>query len=177
MFSAPIHTLEQRAALIDLLARRFGDVSHEDNNVMSPRLGQPRRTSVRVRAGRVVQHASAISVPSRAADVETVDFDLVALATAVADLLHETGIAVTPDQSERYERSLQLARPRSRRELYFTTRAIFLTDVEQLATFNRVFAQVFGAPAGADRHRENEAAQVVAGADRETKYARVVELA
>lgn len=159
MFSAPIHTLEQRAAFIAQLARRSGDVSH-DAGMLSTPLAQRRPTSVRVRAGRVVERITAVSVPTASPEVETVDFDLAALATAVAERLHGSEIVITQDQVERYECSLRIARPRSRRDLYVRTRAIFLTDMEQVAMFNRVFAEVFGAPAGADRYRENQFARV-----------------
>jgi uncharacterized protein with von Willebrand factor type A (vWA) domain len=43
-----------------------------------------------------------------------------------------------------YVRALQLTAPRSRRHLYATTRAIFVTDLDQLEVFNSIFAQVFG---------------------------------
>jgi hypothetical protein len=173
MFSAPIHTLEQRAAFIDLLARRCGDVSPDVGDNRSTAAGVSLRTSVRVRAGRVVPLVRPVSIPSGAHEVETVGLELAALANAVAERLHETEIPITQAQSERYEHSLQLAKPRSRRELYFRTRAIFLTDSGQFATFNRVFAEVFGAPAGADRHRESEpVASFVAERDEEACGAR-----
>ncbi|MDX6717998.1 MAG: hypothetical protein QOJ63_252 [Solirubrobacteraceae bacterium] len=58
----------------------------------------------------------------------------------------------------RYARALQLDMPRSRRSLYYLTREIFVTDAGQVATFDLMFAQVFGKPAGADRHREGATA-------------------
>jgi uncharacterized protein with von Willebrand factor type A (vWA) domain len=80
---------------------------------------------------------------------DTFDVDAAALATAVGQRLHQADMEVTPRQSEHYARSLQLAKPSSRRELYHTTRAIFVTDLDQVATFDRVFAEVFGAAADA----------------------------
>jgi hypothetical protein len=50
-----------------------------------------------------------------------------ALAAAIGQRLHRADMEVTPRQSEHYARSLQLAKPSSRRELYHTTRAIFVT--------------------------------------------------
>jgi uncharacterized protein with von Willebrand factor type A (vWA) domain len=76
---------------------------------------------------------------------KTFEVDLAALAAAFGQRLHEADMEVTPDQSERYVCSLALARPRSREALYHTTRAVFVSDVEQVATFDRVFADVFGA--------------------------------
>jgi len=79
------------------------------------------------------------------------EVDLVALACAVGQRLHAAHVSVTPDQSERYARALQLAKPRSRDALYLTTRAIFVTDVDQLETFDGVFAEIFGAPRATDQ--------------------------
>ena len=75
----------------------------------------------------------------------TLDVDLVALASAFGQRLHEADLPVTPLQSEQYVRSLQLVQPRSRQALYLTTRAIFVTDVEDVARFDDAFAEVFGA--------------------------------
>src|SRR5918998_6743056 len=76
-----------------------------------------------------------------------VDFevDLPGLASAFSQRLHEAGVPVTPSQTEQYTRALKLTKPVSRRQLYCTTRAIFVTGFQQVAAFNRVFAEVFGA--------------------------------
>jgi len=76
--------------------------------------------------------------------VEEIDLDLPALVGAFSQRLHAAGVPVTPTQSEQYARSLRLTKPESRRQLYFTTRAIFVTGFQQVAAFNRVFAEVFG---------------------------------
>lgn len=78
---------------------------------------------------------------------ETIQLDLPAVVGAFSQRLHDCGMSVTPAQSGQYVRALQLTQPGSRRELYFTTRAIFVTDVRDVATFDRVFAEVFGSPA------------------------------
>lgn len=75
---------------------------------------------------------------------KAVEVDLAALAAAFGQRLHEADMEVTPDQSEQYVCSLALAQPRSRAALYHTTRAVFVRHVEQVATFDRVFAEVFG---------------------------------
>ncbi len=72
------------------------------------------------------------------------DVDLPGLATAFSQRLHQAHMPVSPAQTERYARSLQLTTPGSRRRLYLTTRAIFVTDADQMATFDSVFTQVFG---------------------------------
>jgi uncharacterized protein with von Willebrand factor type A (vWA) domain len=78
----------------------------------------------------------------------THDVDLATLATAVGQRLHGAEMPVTPHQSEQFALALQLAMPGSRRELYHMTRAVFVTDIEQLATFDPIFTEIFGAPAG-----------------------------
>lgn len=76
---------------------------------------------------------------------KTIEVDLAALAAAFGQRLHEADMEVTPDQSEQYVCSLALAKPRSREALYHTTRAVFVSDIEQVATFDRVFAEIFDA--------------------------------
>jgi len=59
--------------------------------------------------------------------------------------LSDAGVPVTPDRSARFADALALVRPVSRARLYWTARAVLLSDQAQLAAFNRVFANVFGA--------------------------------
>jgi hypothetical protein len=79
-------------------------------------------------------------------DFAVVDFDvdLPGLASAFSQRLHAAGVPVTPSQTEQYTRALKLTKPVSRRRLYCTTRAIFVTGFQQVPAFNRVFAEVFG---------------------------------
>jgi len=160
MFSTPLHTLEQRAEFMDLFGRRADDVGDDE-------LSAPRRPSrhpvVMVRAGRIIRRLSPVAVPQAARSFNTED-NLAALATAFGRRLSEAGLVVTSDQLERYARVLGSSKPGSRRSLYFATRAIFLPDIEQVATFNGVFAEVFGAPAGTDRYRERTPEAAVAHA-------------
>lgn len=74
----------------------------------------------------------------------TLDVDLPGLASAFGQRLHEAGMPVTPSQSVQYACALQLTKPGSRQRLYVLTRAIFVTDLQQVATFDLVFSQVFG---------------------------------
>ena len=83
---------------------------------------------------------ASISHPVRARGVDV----LTGLACAFSDCTKPT-CPVTPAQSVQYATALHLAVPASRRRLYFMTRAIFVTDLAQLPTFNRVFAEIFGA--------------------------------
>lgn len=58
--------------------------------------------------------------------------------------LHDAGIPVSPSRSAQCARSLGLTSPTSRRQLYWTTRAVLVTDRRQLDTFDQVFSAVFG---------------------------------
>ncbi len=75
--------------------------------------------------------------------VETLHLDLPALVGAFSQRLHDEGVPVTPLQSANYANALTLVKPQSRRRLYWTTRAVFVTAVQQLPAFNRVFEEIF----------------------------------
>ncbi len=77
----------------------------------------------------------------------TLDVDIAALAGALGHRLYDAGVSVTPDQSQLFAMSLQHVKPTTMRQLYFTTRSIFVTDPDELPIFDRVFALVFD-PAG-----------------------------
>ena len=81
--------------------------------------------------------------------VETLELDLPALTGALSRRLHDAGVPVTPERSADFARSLALVRPLSRRRLYWTTRAVMLTDPAQVKAFDAVFFSVFG-----DRDRD-----------------------
>jgi uncharacterized protein with von Willebrand factor type A (vWA) domain len=96
--------------------------------------------------------ASTTAGPSAGADdgvfrLDTIQLDLPAFVGAFSQRLHDGGVSVTPAQSGQYVRALQLTQPGSRRQLYFTTRAIFVTNVQHVAAFDRVFTEVFGSRA------------------------------
>jgi hypothetical protein len=69
--------------------------------------------------------------------------DLPAFATAFGRAMHDAGIPVTPERSMRFARALDLAPPATRRQLYWTARAVFLSGHEQVAKLDRVFAAIF----------------------------------
>ena len=156
MFSASIVTLDERAAFIDLLARRNGSASQE-RGIGARRAG---RELVLVRGGRILKRTQVTPVAEITA---TLGVNLGALAAAFADRLALDGdIPITPEQAERYATALELQTPRSRRALYYLTREVFVTDAGQLPAFHRVFAETFGEPAGADRYREHASALTAA---------------
>lgn len=70
--------------------------------------------------------------------------DLAEVAGRFGHVLHAAGIAVTPERSSRFATILDLATPATLDELYWTARVTLLSDLGQIATFDRVFAQVFG---------------------------------
>ena len=58
--------------------------------------------------------------------------------------LHDAGLPVTPGRSIGFARALTLVRPVARRQLYWTARAVFVTDPAQVPVFDAVFFSVFG---------------------------------
>ena len=76
--------------------------------------------------------------------IETVHLDLPAVSGAFGRRLHDAGIPVTAERSARFAHALRLVDPRVRRRLYWTARAVFVSDPSQVRAFNAVFADVFG---------------------------------
>jgi hypothetical protein len=76
--------------------------------------------------------------------VETIHLDLPAVAGAFTQRLHDAGLPVTPARSADLARALALVRPVSRRRLYWTARAVLVSDPAQVAVFDSVFRSVFG---------------------------------
>jgi uncharacterized protein len=66
-----------------------------------------------------------------------------ALATGLAGALRRAGLSTTAERAGRFARALALVPPDDRSRLYWTARIAFVSDVGQLATFDRVFAAVF----------------------------------
>ncbi|HWK30213.1 MAG TPA: VWA domain-containing protein [Solirubrobacter sp.] len=90
--------------------------------------------------------------------VETVDLDLAPLVAAFGRRLHAAGVPVTPERSARFAAALTLTQPVSRTRLYWTARAVLLSDAAQANAFDQVFFSVFGSrvdgPPPADERRE-----------------------
>ena len=81
---------------------------------------------------------------ARAFGVETVELDLPALAGAFGQRLRAAGVPMTPGRVADLARALALVRPISRRRLYWTARAVLVSDPAQVAAFDDVFGSVFG---------------------------------
>jgi uncharacterized protein len=77
--------------------------------------------------------------------VRTIHLDLPALAGAFSRRLHDAGVPMTAERAARFAEALALVKPISRRRLYWTARAVLVTDSAQLKAFDSVFAAVFGA--------------------------------
>jgi hypothetical protein len=76
--------------------------------------------------------------------VERVELDLPALVAAFARRLHEAGLPMTPERTARFASALALTRPVARTRLYWTARAVLVSDQAQVKAFDRVFFSVFG---------------------------------
>jgi uncharacterized protein len=79
--------------------------------------------------------------------VETIQLDLPPLAAALSRRLHDRGVPITPGRSVDFARALTLVRPITRRRLYWTARAVFVSDPTQVPVFDEVFFAVFGSGA------------------------------
>ncbi len=97
--------------------------------------------------------------------VDTIDLDLPPLAGALSRRLHDAGVPVTPARSADFARALTLVKPIARRRLYWTARAVFVSDPAQLAVFDAVFASVFGGSVLEDDVSRDDAQVVAAPAD------------
>jgi uncharacterized protein len=76
--------------------------------------------------------------------VRTIHLDLPALAGAFSRRLRDRGVPVTAERAARFAHALTLVRPLSRRQLYWTARAVLVSDSGQVKAFDSVFAAVFG---------------------------------
>ncbi len=76
--------------------------------------------------------------------VQTVDLPLPATATAFGRRLRDAGLPVGPERAARFADALAVVAPISRRRLYWTARAVFVSDRSQVEAFDRVFFSVFG---------------------------------
>jgi len=76
--------------------------------------------------------------------IETVHLDLPPLVGALSRRLHDAGIPITPARAADLAHALAVVRPISRRRLYWTARAIVVTDPTHVNAFDAVFAAVFG---------------------------------
>ena len=76
--------------------------------------------------------------------VETIELDLPPLVGALSRRLHEVGVPTTPARAAELARALTLVRPVARRRLYWTIRAVLVTDPAHVPAFDAVFFSIFG---------------------------------
>jgi uncharacterized protein with von Willebrand factor type A (vWA) domain len=76
--------------------------------------------------------------------VETIHVDLPGLAAKLNRRLYEAGLPTTAERSVSFANALKLVNPITRRRLYWTARAVFVSDKAQVNTFEAVFFGVFG---------------------------------
>ena len=63
--------------------------------------------------------------------VRTIHLDLPALAGAFSRRLHDAGVPMTAERAARFAEALALVKPLSRRRLYWTARAVLVSDSAQ----------------------------------------------
>jgi uncharacterized protein with von Willebrand factor type A (vWA) domain len=76
--------------------------------------------------------------------LETVELPLAELTAAFNRRLREAGLATAPERAVRFADALAAVRPISRRRLYWTARAVFVSDRTQVSAFDAVFESIFG---------------------------------
>jgi hypothetical protein len=79
--------------------------------------------------------------------VDTIELDLPVLAATFGRRLHDAGVPMTAERAARFAQAMTLVRPISRRRLYWTARAVFVSDASQVRAFDAVFFAVFGSGA------------------------------
>ena len=100
--------------------------------------------------------------------VRTAHLDLPALAGAFSRRLRDAGVPITAERAARFAQALSLVEPVSRRRLYWTARAVLVSDSAQLKAFDSVFSSVFGGPAPSAEF-EPESTEAEPAAERATE--------
>jgi len=101
--------------------------------------------------------------------VETVHLDLPALVGAFSQRLRAAGVPMTPERSTHFAQALTLTRPITRRRLYWTARAVLVSDPAQVKAFDSVFLSVFGSEAQHEDFDPQDVQTVPAAADDQPK--------
>ncbi len=76
--------------------------------------------------------------------VRTIYLDLPRTAAAFTRRLHDAGLPMTSERAARLAEALALVKPISTTRLYWTARAVLISDQAQVKTFDAVFFHVFG---------------------------------
>ena len=105
---------------------------------------------------------------AQAFTLRTIHLDLPVLAGALGRRLHEAGVPVTPERTARFAQALALVKPITRRRLYWTARAVLVSDAAQVKAFDSVFWSVFGRDALTPRFEPEDAETSPAPPDERT---------
>ncbi|HEX5899185.1 MAG TPA: VWA domain-containing protein [Solirubrobacteraceae bacterium] len=97
--------------------------------------------------------------------VETIHLDLPPLAGALGQRLQAAGVPTTPGRLADLARALTLVRPITRRRLYWTARAVLVSDPAQVSAFDRVFFSIFGEGDAGERFDPDETRTVATAPD------------
>jgi uncharacterized protein with von Willebrand factor type A (vWA) domain len=88
------------------------------------------------------------------------------LVSAFGRRLHAAGVPVTPERSARFADALSLTEPVSRTRLYWTARAVLVSDQSQVRAFDDVFFSVFGGLKKSDEAPEQASREPARADDR-----------
>jgi uncharacterized protein len=108
----------------------------------------------------------------RAFTVRTIHLDLPALAGTFSRRLHDAGVPMTAERAARFAEALALVKPVSRRRLYWTARAVLVTDSAHVKAFDSVFASVFGAGQAPPRPEPDQVQRALAPPDEPPSFER-----
>ncbi len=97
--------------------------------------------------------------------VETIHLDLPPLVGALSRRLHDVGVLVTPGRSADFARALTLVKPITRRGLYWTARAVFVSDPAEVTAFDAVFFSIFGGRTAGEDFEPEDARTAASPAD------------
>jgi uncharacterized protein with von Willebrand factor type A (vWA) domain len=97
--------------------------------------------------------------------IETIQLDLPALVGALSRRLYDAGLPMTPARTADFARALTLVRPITRRRLYWTARAVLVSDPAQVKAFDAVFFSIFGDRADDETFEPGDARTVAAPPD------------
>jgi uncharacterized protein with von Willebrand factor type A (vWA) domain len=101
--------------------------------------------------------------------VDTIELDLPPLVSALSRRLHDRGVPITPARSADLARALTLIRPIARGRLYWTARAVLVSDDAQVKTFDEVFFSIFGTRADTEQLDLQDARTLAAPPDERPK--------
>jgi uncharacterized protein len=90
--------------------------------------------------------------------------DVATVAAGFGAALHAAGLPVGPDRSERFARAVTIVRPATVRKLHGCGLATLVSDPDQIDTYNRVFAAVFGGLADPAEQRGDPNSEPLPGA-------------